>query len=701
MSKLTVDQKTILILLSDSKSFFLIPDYQRPYAWESDKECLVLWNDIIEFAFPDNNADNFKKDEYFLGPIVLYKNSENNKLEIIDGQQRLTTIMLLLRAIYEKISGQEDDASQATRRNIERCLWDVDEVTEKPDKSRPKLESDVATDNDKSEFRAILQTGKCEDGKEGLYARNYKFFQKQIDDFLNSKAGYLQYLPARLLKNCVLLPIEADSQDTALRIFSTLNNRGLPLSDSDIFKSELYKFYSRNGKKDEFIKKWKELDELCEGIFHPASGTPMDELFTRYMYYERAKQGIKQSTTESLRKFYEKEHYRILKSEETFSNLIALADFWNDISKQDETRFSEEALRYLFILNYAPNGMWTYITSVYFLVNKDKDGKLRNDEFLRFLSKIIGFIWMYSITNPGVNSLRTPIYAEMVNIVNHNEVRFDNFQFDYRDARERMDHYKFLNQRQTTKSMITWWMMQDQEQERPLLETPFEIEHIYAKKRNEIEPLVDSDNLDSLGNKALLEKHINIQASAYSVSDKVKYYSGQVSKKKKYPSRTINNELFKIRPDEKFCEEDIIERKSKIIDSFMEYLSSINLIKDDIKKTYQPNRDRLEKSYDEIKSLYESLCSLISSFGDDIKRKDLELYTAFSKRKNFICIQAYKKKLLVYLNIEPGTISLINGFSRDVTKIGHYGTGNLEITINNQLDFDRAKPLLERAYREN
>ena len=93
MSKLTVDQKTISDLLSDSKTIFLIPDYQRPYSWDSEKECLVLWNDILEFAFPENNADNFENNEYFLGPIVIYKNS-SGKLEIIDGQQRLTTIML-------------------------------------------------------------------------------------------------------------------------------------------------------------------------------------------------------------------------------------------------------------------------------------------------------------------------------------------------------------------------------------------------------------------------------------------------------------------------------------------------------------------------------------------------------------------------------------------------------------------------------
>ena len=81
------------------------------------------------------------------------------------------------------------------------------------------------------------------------------------------------------MNNCILLPIEAESQDTALRIFSTLNDRGKPLSDADIFKAQFYKHFSKLGKKEEFIAQWKKLEELCERIFHPISGTPMDELF--------------------------------------------------------------------------------------------------------------------------------------------------------------------------------------------------------------------------------------------------------------------------------------------------------------------------------------------------------------------------------------------------------------------------------------
>lgn len=87
MSKLNIDQRTILDLLQDKHADFLIPDYQRPYTWGED-ECLTLWDDLLSFACPDDDYSNFDstKDEYFLGPIVTFKNA-NGKQEIIDGQQ--------------------------------------------------------------------------------------------------------------------------------------------------------------------------------------------------------------------------------------------------------------------------------------------------------------------------------------------------------------------------------------------------------------------------------------------------------------------------------------------------------------------------------------------------------------------------------------------------------------------------------------
>ena len=579
MSKLNIDQKTVKELFENKKSDFLIPDYQRPYAW-GESECLTLWEDIFSFAFPDNDKDSFNSDsdEYFLGPIVTFKNDQG-KIEIIDGQQRLTTLMLFLRAFYARYGNMQDSESKATRENIEKCIWRTDEFG-KPNMSALKISSEVATDNDKSEFLAILKNGVASKEMKSNYAVNYRFFQAKIEEFLGAFPGYFSYLPIRILNNCILLPIEAESQDTALRIFSTLNDRGKPLSDADIFKAQLYKYFSAKGEKDDFIKKWRALEELCEKIFHPISGTPMDELFTRYMYFERAKMGIKSSTTEALRKFYEKDNYKLLKNDELFENLIVLANFWNDIADQNVERFSDKVLRRLFVLSYAPNGMWTYFVSVFFMQHKDSDGFLDDEKFYMFLNKITAFIWTYALTNPGVNALRTPVYAEMVNVVENKNVEFSDYRFEEKTVRSLFDTFSFYNGRPITKSVLAWWALNNENQPLLSLETTFEIEHIFAKNRQDNEnTLRNSKNLEALGNKALLEKRINIRASDYRFEDKIKYYQGYTNSRNQLKEGTHIDELLKLSTAKSdFAEQDIELRNKDIVDSFIAFLKENNLL---------------------------------------------------------------------------------------------------------------------------
>jgi uncharacterized protein with ParB-like and HNH nuclease domain len=579
MSKLNVDQKTIMLLFSDKKSDFLIPDYQRPYAWE-EGQCQTLWDDIFSFAFPDNNYENFNKDEeYFLGSIVTFEN-ENNKKEVIDGQQRLTTLMLLLRAFYSKFGNMQDNNSKNTRERIAQCLWKTDEFGE-ADLNKLKIDSEVATDNDKDEFLEILRTGLVTKEQKSNYAKNYIFFQHKIDEFLSEFPSYFAYLPARILQNCILLPIEAESQDTALRIFSTLNDRGLPLSDADIFKAQFYKHYGAKNQKNFFIDKWKELEEISSRIFKPINGTPMDELFTRYMYFVRAKQGIKSSTTEALRKFYEKDKYTILKQDETLPNLKILVDFWNDVYNQNSERFSQTILRKLFILNYAPNGMWTYFLSVYFLQNKNEKELLEESKLVIFLNKVIAFIWGYAFTNPGVNALRTPVYAEMINIVTNKEINFDEHKFEENSLLTAINNFEFKNGRPITRSMLTWWAFNGSEQNIPSLNTNFEIEHIFARKRQENDKtLTNIKNLEALGNKSLLEDKINIRAADYRFIDKTKYYQGFTNDKGQYKEGSVISELVNLATNNTdFTENDIVRRTEEITNRFIENLKQNNLIK--------------------------------------------------------------------------------------------------------------------------
>lgn len=581
MSKLNVDQKTIKDLLSNNKANFLIPDYQRPYAWDAEKECLTLWDDIFTFAIPDGDSEKFdsKTAEYYLGPIVTFKNPEG-KQEIIDGQQRLTTIMLLLRAFYSRFDKMKDNKSKQLRDIIGRCLWETDEF-DQPDMEHLKIHSNVATDEDKDEFLLILKTGQVTDTMKSKYADNYRFFLSKIETFINEYPAYFPYLPSRILNNCILLPIEADVQDTALRIFSTLNNRGKPLSDADIFKAEFYKYFTSTGEKDKFIERWRRLEAICEKIFRNQNGSPMDELFTRYMYYERAKAGNKRSTTEALRSFYSNNSYALLKTEETLSNMEDLADFWQDVHAQSSDRFSQKVLRQLFILHYAPNSMWTNFTSVYFLKNKAADNSLDDEKFYSFLVKSTAFIWAYAITNPGLNALRTPVFTEMVNIIEGRDLEFAEYKFPYEQTLSQFKNYNFYNGRPVTRSLLVWWAMQQPGQTLPSISDSLEIEHIYARNRYEHEhSLSNSGVVELIGNKAILEKRINIRASDYKFADKKKYYLGYMTAKGDKKEATMNVELKDLTSFADFGEQDIRNRTDLIFLRLCDYLKEQDLIKE-------------------------------------------------------------------------------------------------------------------------
>ena len=89
------------------------------------------------------------------------------------------------------------------------------------------------------------------------------------------------------------------------------------------------------------------------------------------------------------------------------------------------------------------------------------------------------------------------------------------------------------------------------------------------------------------------------------------------------------------------------------------------------------------------------------SFTDKQRENELKLYVAFKKIKNIICVEVYQKQILLHLRINPDTIELEDGFTRDVRNIGHYGTGDLRVIIKSINDFEKAKKFIKKAYEIN
>ncbi|WP_103664998.1 DUF5655 domain-containing protein [Gracilimonas amylolytica] len=118
------------------------------------------------------------------------------------------------------------------------------------------------------------------------------------------------------------------------------------------------------------------------------------------------------------------------------------------------------------------------------------------------------------------------------------------------------------------------------------------------------------------------------------------------------------------------------------------------------KQEYKTVSDHLESANQELTDLYHALRDYMMNLGDDVQEKTLKYYFAYKRIKNFACVEVYAQsnKLQVFVKLNPDEMQLEEGFTRDVRNIGHFGTGDLEITIRNKEDLEKAEPLILKSY---
>ncbi|MGO6755904.1 DUF91 domain-containing protein (plasmid) [Rhizobium ruizarguesonis] len=109
---------------------------------------------------------------------------------------------------------------------------------------------------------------------------------------------------------------------------------------------------------------------------------------------------------------------------------------------------------------------------------------------------------------------------------------------------------------------------------------------------------------------------------------------------------------------------------------------------------------RLSQSSSDLRDIYDAVYQFLVGLGDDVQVKELKLYTAFKRLKNFVCMEIYPqaRTVMLFLKLNPGELDLEEGFTRDVRNIGHFGSGDLQVTLRSMADFEKAQPLLRQAY---
>ena len=500
---------------------FLIPDYQRPYDWTLE-EVDTLFNDVWDFA--KERGGSTREATYFLGCIVSY--NKDGKQEIIDGQQRITSLTLFLRAIYTKLLASTDDKATNFKNEIEPTLWLKDKLNGKIDFNAILLESKVITDADREVLHTILRTGKASEEATDNYSKNYNRFTALYEEASKHDALQIYDFIYALLNQVIVMPIIADTQETALTIFTTLNDRGRPLSDADIFKAQIYNKLPSIEEKDSFIEEWKKLSKGAAD-----AGESLQSLFYYYMFYLRAIGGDESSTTPGLRRFYTDDKSKRLHAADLMGNLKTVLNLWRVINSQesfeDETWTSNsEVLRALDILSSYPNEFWKYPVVIYYL--KYRTCEKFDEMFLKFIRKLIAELLPKYIETHTINSVKSSILKLNVAITKGNAPTIDFTVFSNDELRKSV---KTPNS--NVVRMLLKLLAYDNQME--LLPSKWEIEHILPQKwqkgffpRNPDEEV--KEKIEHLGNKIPFEKKLNIIAgNGYFAKKKELYKNSKVA----------------------------------------------------------------------------------------------------------------------------------------------------------------------------
>ena len=511
---------------------FIVPEFQRPYSWDKE-DCTQLWEDIKSF-FDDAPTDS---ESYYLGSVVLYPTPEGGKQwHIIDGQQRLTTLSLLIRCLLDKVGSDSEMESVLTK-----AIYKSDPDTDMPT-AEMRLRSMVETGihgQDLKSFEAAMSGNSAALDKKNPFRVNYELLFKHLSDWWDKVSADERKKFIRTLRNQVsLLPIECADEDDALTLFERINNRGNPLADADIFKAKLYRAVPEDERRS-FIDRWNAIGS------HEAN-------FRVYMYISRAKRGKDTEKEIALRPYMMKHHVGDNHQRELAGNwsslmgeLEAIDAAWENYVCSDEKWQSEEDI-YWEILKTVPNVYWQYPAFVF--QNKHgelRDGKVsladdRQGEYIALLKNAVRYFFIKGVVYNSVNRVKDGVFKVCKTIAEGGD-----YTAAFKDnvsAKELEDFYYYVAESdygRYQRGLVYVNSLQNEGQNwksyahllsdtTPAGNRRCQIEHILPQEwanYDKWDAKSHSESIDEIGNLIPLERRLNIRASNEFFQRKQKEYA--------------------------------------------------------------------------------------------------------------------------------------------------------------------------------
>ncbi len=519
MAKVEVELKKLYQILVDAEYFYQVPDYQRPYVWDKD-HLGALIDDLV------GSYTNNREDEYFCGSIVIAENPKDKRWDVVDGQQRLTSFIILactILRLYKHRLGQK------SKDFIEGSIYD------KYDKEKERLKFLTAQNYNSIFENTVLKSLEFEDNikkselnkkfEENIYLRNAYYFKELLDESMeNGAISNIDDFVMWFYDHIVLTRIICFEQDSAMQIFQVLNDRGQPLSPIDILKSSLMQEIKQDDeRRKDFIATWDKIVDACKSV--EGIDIDLEDFFNMYLEYadpssskKRADKGLKKVFKDSKKNACEF-IYEVSEFMKSYTDLL---------KKQD---------RYIYLLRYLPSRFWASILTTALYV--------KYPDFDALKKLLVSYYYQTWIAGGTITRIKQTSINIIKNVKNNKDIEtiqeliLDNIAFHNTFNQY---HYNLWDSSSVYPSkwvrpvlaLANYFMTDDEEPNFIAMDAETQVEHILPQKpKRGSQWNADFDKekreewVNNIANLTLLKRKKNAQALNMDFDEKRQIYGGK------------------------------------------------------------------------------------------------------------------------------------------------------------------------------
>lgn len=677
----------IFEILNGNKQF-LIPVYQRYYSWDIE-QCRRLWNDIVDMQ-------KRNKAGHFVGSIVNIAEQAMptgvQKYMIIDGQQRMTTLTLLLLALRDYAIQHPEDTTINYRRIDNMLLKNEYEVGGE----RYKL---LLTETDRDILIRLVESKPIPDGTKSRLIDNYKFFSGKIADRDLQPAEIYESIGKLQIVNITL----DRTMDDAQAIFESLNSTGKELSESDLIRNYVLMGLEPSEQTYVYEHLWRPMEQL---FVYETQDSVMDSFFRHYLTMKLTRIPKQGRVYEEFKLYHLNCEFGTIR--ELCQDLLNYAKFYTDIVFK---RSNNAELKRLYedIVDLRMEVSYPFLLKVH---NDCAEGTITEDNLKKILRLCISYVLRRSICDIPTNSMNKT-FATL-----RNSIRPDDYMNSVKAFFVLQDTYKefpdndkfmaaFMSRDIYTMRARNYILsrLENFGNKAPIIIENYTIEHIMPQNTS-LSPEWQHDlgvNWKEI-QKTYIHTIGNLTLTAYNSEMSDRPFMDKMNMPGGFKESALRLNAYLVKLTE-WNEDHIKERAQQLATKAVQiwpYPSLTNAELAPYTAEVKSAPKYTLETYDInafTKILFETLDRRIMNLSPAVKREYKKLYIAYKLDTNFVDIVVQKQRLRISVNMKFSEVYDPLGICRDVTGLGRWGNGDVELFMEHTSDIDRVMEIIEQSYK--